>query len=171
MIATTKTRYMTMKTFAANSLGGPGGENVTARILVAEDTAIIRQLITMLLSRAGHHVEAVPDGLRAWEALEAGNYDLLITDNQMPGLSGFDLVKRLQETGNPLPIVMLSGSFDAEQLEQARWLGIAAAIAKPFTSDQLLAIVWLVLRGRADFWISISARATARHEEIAASEM
>jgi two-component system, cell cycle response regulator CpdR len=65
-----------------------------ARILLAEDDDSLRAFLVTNLNRAGHQVEAHGDGDSAWEALERGAYDLLLTDIVMPGLDGIELARR-----------------------------------------------------------------------------
>ena len=76
-----------------------GWENKVSRrrILVVEDDDDIRRFNAEALTRSGYHVEAAVDGAAGWEALNAGRYDLLITDNNMPNLSGIKLIKKLND--------------------------------------------------------------------------
>src|SRR6266498_4950023 len=64
------------------------------RILVVEDQPALRSLSAQVLVRSGYEVDVAEDGMAGWEALRAESYDLLITDNQMPRLSGLELVDR-----------------------------------------------------------------------------
>ena len=65
------------------------------RLLVVDDDISLRQLSAELLSHSGYEVDAAEDGAAAWEALGAESYDLMITDNKMPNLSGVELLKKL----------------------------------------------------------------------------
>lgn len=110
-------------------------------ILVVEDDGLIRQLNTESLARSGYQVDAVSDGVAGWQAARSKRYHLMITDNNMPRLSGLDLIKKLRSAHMNLPIIMASGS--AEVPDPA--LGLAATLAKPFTKAQLLQAVHDVL--------------------------
>ena len=116
------------------------------RILVVEDDTSIRQLIPIALRDSGYYVDAAEDGAAGWEALQAGNYDLLITDNNMPRMSGVELVKMLRSARMTLPVVLVSGSIPLEGLNGDSSLQLAATLLKPFTMDELLATVEKVLR-------------------------
>jgi DNA-binding response OmpR family regulator len=116
------------------------------RILVVEDDLAIRQLSAEALTSSGYQVETAEDGAAGWEALEGSNYDLLITDNTMPRMSGVELVKMLRSARMTLPVVMASGTPPAEALHGDSSLQLAATLLKPFTMDELLATVEKVLR-------------------------
>ena len=70
-----------------------------ARILLAEDDDSLRAFLVTNLNRAGHEVAAYGDGDSAWEALEHGAYDLLLTDIVMPGLDGIELARQFERIG------------------------------------------------------------------------
>ena len=111
------------------------------QILLVEDDRAILQFSTLVLVHAGYQVKAVGGTLAAWEALQSGSYDLLITDNQMPGLSGLELLSKLRSAQWALPVVVASGGIVAEELAQDQRLQPALALPKPFTSGQLLETV------------------------------
>jgi DNA-binding response OmpR family regulator len=116
------------------------------RILLVDDDSTIRRLSAQALTRSGYAVSTAEDGQAGWDALRAESFHLLITDNRMPRLSGLELVQRVRAARIALPIIMASGSLNAEELNRNRWLRLAATLSKPFTSDQLVATVQEVLR-------------------------
>lgn len=116
------------------------------RILVVEDDNSIRQLSSAALRHSGYHVDAAEDGSAGWEALQASHYDLLITDNTMPKVSGVELVKMVRSAWMTLPVVMASGTIPTEALNRDSSLQLAATLLKPFTMDELLGTVEKVLR-------------------------
>ena len=115
------------------------------RILVVDDDADIRQVNADVLRRFGYQTETAADGAAAWEALQANRYDLLITDNRMPKLSGVELVKKLRSARMALPVILASGTIPTEELLRNPWLQPVATLAKPFLHRQLLATVNEVL--------------------------
>jgi DNA-binding response OmpR family regulator len=115
------------------------------RILVVDDDICIRDISAQILASSGYQVDTVEDGAAAWDALHASSYDLLITDNNMPKVSGIDLVKRLRSERMALPVIMASG-FPAEMLERIPSLRLDATLPKPFTGDELLGTVKRVLQ-------------------------
>src|SRR5262245_3999809 len=115
------------------------------RILIADDDEGIRFMSSNVLSDNGFDVTVVSDGEQAWEALSHAHFDLLITDNDMPGLTGLKLIERIRETGMRLPIIMASGSLTtASTLDQPQ-LQIAAVLSKPFLISDLVKAVRFVL--------------------------
>jgi len=115
------------------------------RILVVEDDDDIRGFNAEALTGCGYHVEAAVDGAQGWEALNASRYDLLITDNNMPKLTGIELIKKLNAARIPVSVILASGVPHSEESQ----LGLAATLPKPFTLDQLLGTVKKVLGGSA----------------------
>ena len=116
------------------------------RILVVEDDADIRRLNAELLLRSGFEVEAVEDGAAAWDALCTDSYDLMITDNHMPRLTGLDLLKKLYATRLTLPVIMATGEMPAHQFAPSPWLRPEAVLLKPYTPAELLRTVKEILR-------------------------
>jgi CheY-like chemotaxis protein len=121
-----------------------GKRNSHQRILVVDDETMIRQLNSKVLILSRYEVDTAEDGGAAWDALQAVNYGLLITDNQMPKVSGIELVKKCRCEGMTLPIILSSGTPPAN----TESLQLAAILLKPFTAHQLLKTVKEVLRGQ-----------------------
>ncbi|MGA2788345.1 MAG: response regulator [Verrucomicrobiota bacterium] len=116
------------------------------RILVVEDEPHIRQLNIGVLIRSGYDVDAAEDGAAAWEALNADSYDLMITDNKMPRLTGIELLKKLYAHRMALPVIMATGESPAEEFTRCPWLQPAAMLLKPYTIEEFLGTVKRVLR-------------------------
>ncbi len=112
---------------------------------MAEDDPDIRRLNTEVLISSGYHVDAAEDGAAAWDALQLDNYDLLITDHDMPKVSGIELLKRLHDSSMKLPVIMATGTLQEDQLARHPWLEIKAVLLKPYSFDELLETVKHVL--------------------------
>src|SRR5205823_4078701 len=117
------------------------------RILVVDDDIAIRQISTEVLIRHGYVVNAAEDGDAAWAALIADSYDLLITDHNMPKLTGVELLMKLRAAQMPLPVIMIAGILPKEEFTRHPWLQPEATLLKPFTIADLLGTVNEVLRG------------------------
>lgn len=115
------------------------------RILVVEDDRDLRQINARVLTRSGYAVDVAEDGAAAWEALQANYYDLMITDNKMPKLTGIELLKKLRTAHMELPVIMATGMVPSQELAQNPWLKPVATLAKPYIADQLLDTVKEVL--------------------------
>ena len=117
----------------ARCLAGPYNS-----ILVADDDADVRQVSADVLRRFGYRTETAADGAAAWEALQANSYDLLITDNNLPKVSGVELVKKVRSAHMTLPVILASPELRAEELDRIPWLQPVATLIKPFSTGHLL---------------------------------
>ncbi len=113
-----------------------------ARILIAEDEKPINNLIKMNLELVGHHCRQTFDGETALEEALTGDYDLVILDVMMPGLSGFDIIPRLQGT----PVIFVTAKAGVQDRLTGLKLGADDYIVKPFEILELVARVGAVLR-------------------------
>jgi DNA-binding response OmpR family regulator len=111
-----------------------------------DDDLHLRELNAGVLIRSGYKVDAAEDCIRAWKALNDASYDLLITDNNMPGMTGLELVTKLRSEHMTLPVIIASGTVSEEELERHLWLKLDATLIKPFTIEELLDMVKKVLR-------------------------
>lgn len=127
--------------------------NLRQRILVVEDDPLIRRINSEVLIYSGFHVDAAEDGGAAWDALQLNNYDLLITDHDMPKVTGVDLLKKVHATHLALPAIMATSTLPTLEFALAPWLYPAAILLKPYTFDELLGTVKQVLHA------TVSARA------------
>ena len=114
-------------------------------ILVVEDEPDIRRNNATVLHRAGYNVDTAEDGVFAWEMFGVGDYDLMITDNNMPNLSGIELLKKLYATRMAVPCIMATGKMPEEEFRQCPWLQPAAKLIKPYTVEELVGVVRKVL--------------------------
>ena len=121
-------------------------EKRSFRILVVEDEPVIRNLTATALRRAGHHVEVAVDGEEAWENVQGHAYDLIVTDHNMPKLSGVGLLQNLRAAGMAVPVIMVSGCYPEQELSRYPWLQPEATLLKPFSFDDLYRTVGAVLQ-------------------------
>jgi CheY-like chemotaxis protein len=113
----------------------PGATRRPRRILVVDDDPDICRLGTEVLIRHGYRVDAVEDHTAGWRALQARTYDLLITDFDMPGLSGLKLVKQLRDAHLALPVILASGIMTPQELNRNPWFHLSGALLKPVSPD------------------------------------
>ncbi|MFN4897075.1 MAG: sigma-54-dependent transcriptional regulator [Pseudomonadota bacterium] len=118
---------------------------VRARILVADDDPHMQQAIRACLARESFQLTIVSNGLAAIEQLENEQYDLIITDQQMPQMSGIELMTTLQKRGSEIPVVMITAYGTINQAVEAMQLGAADFITKPFSAVDLERVVERVL--------------------------
>ncbi len=120
------------------------------RILVVDDDHGIRRLSTEALKRSGYQVDAAEDGSAAWDALHVNGYHLLITDNDMPKMSGIELLKKLRAARIHVPVIMAAGALPHDEFIRHPNLRPAATLLKPYTIGDLIRMVKKVLRAACD---------------------
>ena len=119
--------------------------NTPRRILVVDDDNDTRQLSVDVLVEAGYYVESAGDGAAGWEALQVKNYDLVITDNHMPRLTGMEMIAKLRSAHMSIPIILATGTFPANIIAHNPWLKPDAALQRPYSKDDLVATVKKIL--------------------------
>lgn len=135
----------------AHDMTPAAGAEPEARVLVADDDGDMRRLVERSLRRSGLSVELVRDGRALLHQLEAPDSadlpDVIVTDVQMPGLSGVDVLHRLRTRGLHLPVILVTAYPHRELAEQAEALGAADVLTKPFRMTDLHASVRRALNG------------------------
>jgi two-component system response regulator HydG len=108
------------------------------RILVIDDDAAARESVCRLLSAAGHTAFAAATGEEGLEAARGGAFDVVLSDLQMPGLSGLDVLKRLRDQHVDSVFIVMTGFGTVESAIEAMRLGAVDFMQKPFVRDELL---------------------------------
>ncbi|MBQ0799531.1 MAG: response regulator [Porticoccaceae bacterium] len=119
-----------------------------AMILLVEDSASMRQMVSFTLKEVGHDVTETEDGAIALEYAKNNDpVDLVITDVNMPNMDGLTLTRELRTLENYkfLPILVLTTETDDSKKQMGREAGATGWIEKPFDPDKLLAIINRVL--------------------------
>ncbi len=120
------------------------------RILVADDSPAIRHLVADSLARQGFALQIAEDGQQALEKLRAQKFDMLITDYDMPRMTGFELVHAMKRDPNlrELPAMMLTARDTRRDQAQMRAVGLTSYLVKPFSVDKCVAMVERILAER-----------------------
>lgn len=114
--------------------------NKNMSILVVDDFSTMRRIVKKLLKDLGFtNIQEADDGKTALPMLKTGNFDFLITDWNMPGMPGIELLKALRadEALKGLPVLMVTAEAKREQIVQAAQAGINGYVVKPFTASTL----------------------------------
>jgi CheY-like chemotaxis protein len=124
-----------------------------ARILFVDDEPSLLEIFSLWLAgESPHRIDTAADGQAALDLLALHEYDLLITDVNMPRINGIMLVRRLAEVSKTIPSIMfVSGYGDVDQREMYG-LGVEAFLAKPITRETLLGFVERALTDRSELW-------------------
>lgn len=110
------------------------------KILIVDDFSTMRRIIKNLLRDLGfNNTQEADDGNTALPMLQGGNFDFLVTDWNMPGMTGIDLLKavRADEKLASLPVLMVTAESKREQIIEAAQAGVSGYIVKPFTAVTL----------------------------------
>jgi two-component system chemotaxis response regulator CheY len=104
-------------------------------------------MVGMVLREAGYQVVEAQDGQEALQRLDEGEWHLLVTDVNMPGLDGIELVRRIKadRSRQPIPVLMLTTQSDAASKARGAWAGADAWMVKPFKPDRLVEMVRRVI--------------------------
>ena len=111
------------------------------RILVAEDDEAFRLSTKLFLERQGYECECAPNAAIAGELLRASEFDLLISDINMPGNLNLELVERIPQVAAALPVILLTGYPSIQSAARSVRLRVVAYLVKPCDADELLTIV------------------------------
>jgi two-component system chemotaxis response regulator CheY len=118
-----------------------------AQILIADDSASMRNMVKATLQSAGHQVTDAPDGQAALNKAKTGKFDVVVTDLNMPVMDGIELVKNLRALPNYkyTPILLLTTESAADKKAAGKQAGATGWLVKPFNPEKLLATVAKVL--------------------------
>jgi CheY-like chemotaxis protein len=111
---------------------------VTGHILLVDDDLLLLRANAEVLINAGYNINTARDGDEAWKALQNFNYDLMITDQRMPKMTGVELIKKVRSEKIALPIILASGTMPTHELERDPLLRIEALLTKPFTGGRVI---------------------------------
>jgi DNA-binding NtrC family response regulator len=118
------------------------------RILVVDDDRGAGELIAMVLAEAGFVAESAVDGLEALAIVAARPPDFLLTDLEMPGMDGLELIRRIHDLDPGLPAALMTGAETANLCTGASAYGAVACLPKPISLDDLLWIIDCALECR-----------------------
>jgi DNA-binding response OmpR family regulator len=136
---------MSIEVVSAIALAG-AKTNPPRRILVVDDDSEVRLLSVNALVDAGYDVDSTKDGAAGWEALQVKDYDLVITDNHMPRLTGMEMIAKLRSAHMSVPVILATRTFPANIVAHNPWLKPDASLPRPCSKDDLVAAVKKILR-------------------------
>jgi DNA-binding response OmpR family regulator len=119
--------------------------NQPFRILVVDDDDNLRQFSVDILTESGYAVDAAKDGADGWDALQASTYDLVITDNRMPRMTGMQMIEKLRAAYITVPIILATRHIPRNELRNSPWLEPDAMLERPFSTEDLLTTVKTIL--------------------------
>ncbi|MBN1788328.1 MAG: response regulator [Sedimentisphaerales bacterium] len=123
----------------------------TRKVLVADDEIHIVQVVAMKLRNNGFEVITADNGIDAYDRCCVEKPDIVVTDYQMPGMTGIELVEKLRSTEGfeDIPVIILTARGFAIEQDQQEDLNIAEYLSKPFSPKELLSHVENILKSSA----------------------
>jgi two-component system chemotaxis response regulator CheY len=122
------------------------------RFLVVDDFSTMRRIVKNFLNDLGYnHVEEADDGSTALPILKQGNIDFLVTDWNMPGMPGLELLKAVRSDPKlaKLPVLLVTAEAKRDQIVEAAQAGVNGYVVKPFTAETLKDKIEKILASRA----------------------
>jgi DNA-binding response OmpR family regulator len=119
---------------------------MSERLLVIEDDASLVEGLRVALVAEGYVVETATDGKRGFDRARQGDLSLIVLDVMLPGMSGFEIAKRLRDEGHNVPIILLTARGEEMDRVLGLELGADDYVTKPFSVRELLARIKVVLR-------------------------
>ena len=112
-------------------------------ILTIDDSASVRQMVSMTLSAAGHTIIEAGDGAEGYTKAIAQPVHAVLTDLNMPVMNGIEFIRKYRQhpSSKGVPIILLTTESDEELKRQAKEAGATGWIVKPFKQDQLVAVI------------------------------
>ena len=108
------------------------------RVLVADDSSTMRKIILRSLNAVGvTEITEAADGDEAVEKFQAGEFDMVLTDWNMPGKNGLEVVQAIRETNKEVPVIMVTTEAEKSRVLEAIQAGVSDYLVKPFTADTL----------------------------------
>mgnify|MGYP006298613887 FL=1 len=127
------------------TMSNPDKLNIEANILVVDDEAHIREIMTELLESEGYSVHSVKNGEEALDELTKKHYDLMLLDMRMPLRSGLQVLQAIKEAKNDIPVLVVTGLASKDEMRKAESLGASKCLCKPFHAKGLLKEVKTIL--------------------------
>ena len=116
------------------------------KILIAEDDRELCGLYSHVLAKNGYAVKGVSNGREALESLDSDYYDLIISDIMMPQMDGYELVRRLRESGNQTPVMMITARDAFDDMRKGYLSGTDDYMVKPINVNEMVLRVGALLR-------------------------
>ena len=116
------------------------------KILIAEDDRELRQLFSHVLIKNGYTVTGVSNGQQALDAMENDFYNLIISDIMMPIMDGYTLVRQLRDSGNTIPVLMITAKDAFDDMRLGFQFGVNDFMVKPINISEMVLRVKALLR-------------------------
>lgn len=120
------------------------------RILVIDDDKYIREVVSEILLSVGHQVDVAVDGIDGMAQFNKHRYDMVFTDLGMPGISGWEVARRIKASDQSIPVVVMTGWGAQVEEAKVKGTGVSRVLAKPMQMRQVLSVTEQTLRRRRE---------------------
>ena len=120
-------------------------DNQSFRVLIVDDSLIIRKSLSLQLEHLGHRAETCESGEQALDLLKDESFDFMILDLHMEGFTGYDVLEKLQERGSELPVFVLTADMQKASREKVFELGAKGYFNKPQNPNEIMQVINQVL--------------------------
>lgn len=135
------------------------------RLLIIDDEDIVLKSCQRILRDSGYHIDTATNGEEGLAVLDRGDYDLVVTDLMMPGMSGMDVLRTIKEKNIDVTVVIFTGYATAETAREALKTGAFDYIPKPFTPEEFRDVVNNAIQSRGDKYANmLDLMAIVSHE-------
>ena len=121
------------------------------RVLVVEDEKRLAETLADIISESGDTVDISNDGEEGFFNAVSGIYDAIVLDVMLPGMNGFDILRKIREEGISTPVLMLTARTELGDRVNGLNLGADYYLTKPFENEELIASLHAIMRRKADF--------------------
>ncbi len=111
------------------------------RVLVVDDMGSIREVITALLKASGYETAQASSGILALELMKKTQFDLVLSDWNMPGMTGSEFVTAIRAKDRVMPVVMVTAEADRDRVLEMQAIGVNGYLLKPFKQQALLTVL------------------------------
>ncbi|QDS90378.1 Chemotaxis protein CheY [Rosistilla ulvae] len=108
------------------------------KVLLADDSGVMRKIILRALNAAGvTDVIEAADGSQAWASFQSTQFDMVLTDWNMPMMTGLELLKNIRQAGSTIPVIMITTESERGRVIEAIQAGVSDFLPKPFENELL----------------------------------
>lgn len=116
------------------------------KLLLVEDEKKLSEALSVLIGRAGYEVDAVYDGMQAWDKIRENSYDVIVLDRMLPKLDGLSLLKEIRKEKNTTPVIFLTAKDAPSERVAGLEAGADDYLIKPFFTEELIARIRVLTR-------------------------
>lgn len=110
-------------------------------ILVVDDEEELREILTVILEKMPCKVQLATNGSEGLHLVKSQNFDAVLSDINMPIMTGLDMISEIRNSGCNIPVVILTGYSEAEKIQRAKELGVIDYLSKPFRPQDILKVM------------------------------